>query len=141
MKKFNFLLCSIFLMLVCIIPFQNLFAIDVPLNKDDPAGANNPRITTSLSTYSLMSTSTITETANTVTVDLTGNELTLNFNNQVGVAQISIVDQSGFIVYQDAVDTYSTSNLVIPVDTWESGKYTIKITYGTTSLSGSFRLY
>jgi hypothetical protein len=141
MKKFNFLLCSIFLMLVCILPVQNVFADDVPLlKKDDPSGGTIGG--SSVLSYSLLSTSSIsTVTANAVTVDLTGNELTLNFNNQVGVAQISIVDQSGFIVYQDAVDTYSTSDLVIPVDTWESGKYTIKITYGTTSLSGSFRLY
>ncbi|MHB9142391.1 MAG: DUF3244 domain-containing protein [Paludibacter sp.] len=140
MKKFNFLLSSILLILFFVIPFQNVLAVDVPLQPGDTGGGSIgplPKITS----YSLLSTSTITETINAVTVDLTGNELILNFNNQVGVAQISIVDQSGFIVYQDAVDTYSTSDLVIPVDTWESGKYTIKITYGTTSLSGSFRLY
>ncbi|MFA5046370.1 MAG: DUF3244 domain-containing protein [Paludibacter sp.] len=142
MKKFNFLLSSILLILFFVIPFQNVLAVDVPLKPGDDSGSTlgGNKV---LSTYSLLSTSTstITETINAVTVDLTANELILNFNNQVGVAQISIVDQSGFIVYQDAVDTYSTSDLVIPVDTWESGKYTIKITYGTTSLSGSFRLY
>jgi len=128
-------------MLVCIIPFQNVFAVDVPLSKDDPAPASQPRITTSLNSYSLLSTSTITETVNAVTVDLTGNELILNFYNQVGIVQISIVDRSGFIVYQDAVDTYSTDQLIIPVDYLISGKYTINISYGTTSLTGTFRLY
>lgn len=139
MKKFNFLLFSIFLMLIFILPVQNVFADDVPLKPDPTVKPQFPNV---LSSYSILTTASTTTVSTTtpVTVDLTVNELTLNFNNPVGVAQISIVDQNGFIVYQDAVDTYSTSDLVIPVDTWDSGIYKITITYGTTSLSGSFSL-
>jgi len=142
MKKLNFLLSSIFLILVFVIPFQNVLAVDVPLQPGD-TGAGTIGGNKILSSSSLISTSISTSTfsiVSVVTADLTGNELTLNFNNPVGVVQISIVDRSGFIVYQDAVDTYSTSNLVIPVDTWDSGSYRITITYGATSFSGSFRL-
>ena len=139
MKKINFLLSSILLMLVFVIPFQNVLAVDVPLKPGTDPNATVPKVLS----YSLMSTSssTSTATASDVTIDLTNNELTLDFYSQVGVVQISIVDRNGFIVCQDAVDTNSSDQLIIPVDYLRTGKYTINISYGTTSLTGSFRLY
>ena len=137
MKKFNFLLSSILLMLVFVIPFQNVLAADVPLKPGTDPNVGFPRISM---TQSLMSTSTSTSTSSNITVDLTGNELTLDFYSQVGVVQISIVDKNGFIVCQDAVDTNSSDQLIIPVDYLRAGRYTINISYGTTSFTGSFRL-
>lgn len=125
-------------MFIFVIPFQNVFAVDVPLQPGTDPNATVPKVLS----YSLMSTfsSTSTTIASDVTIDLTNKELTLDFYSQVGVVQISIVDRNGFIVCQDAVDTNSSDQLVIPVDYLRTGKYTINISYGTTSLTGSFRL-
>jgi len=44
------------------------------------------------------------------------------------------------IVFLDIVNTISTSEVFIPTDLWASGNYTIKITYGTNILSGTFMI-
>ena len=44
------------------------------------------------------------------------------------------------IVFLDIVNTLSTSEVFIPTDTFASGNYTIKITYGTNILSGTFMI-
>jgi hypothetical protein len=36
------------------------------------------------------------------------------------------------------VDTYSTTEVFLATDIWLRGNYTIKVSYGTTTLSGIF---
>ena len=73
-----------------------------------------------------------------VSAELNDTELSVYFDAFVGNAVITIYDADNNIVSQEVVDTYSTSEVFIPTDTWTSGNYTIKITYGTTILLGSF---
>ncbi|MDD4994119.1 MAG: DUF3244 domain-containing protein [Paludibacter sp.] len=67
-------------------------------------------------------------------------DLAIYFEYSVGDATITVYDQSNTIVYQEAVDTDSTPEFDIPVGTWDSGIYTITVTYGTTTQRGSFAL-
>ena len=127
MKKINSSLCSIFMLLFCVFSVQTALAVDVPLKKDDPTGGNM-----------MMTRSTITTIP--VSVSLNDTELGISFSKSVGVAQISIVDATGVIVYQEYVDTNSTPQTYIEVGGFDSGNYTLKITYGTTSLKGAFQL-
>jgi len=133
------------MIVVSIIPFQNVLAVDVPLKPGDTGGGSIGG-NALLSSYSLKTTSLKTSSLKTtsiipVTASLNGTELALYFGSPVGVAQITIEDQYGAIVYQDAIDTNSTAELLIATDGWASGNYTVKIAYGKTSLSGTFLLY
>ena len=75
-----------------------------------------------------------------VTADVVGSELIVDFPTAVGTAYVSVVDNSGNVVFQTVVDTFSTSEVAIPVDGMGSGKYSLKISYGSTRLIGDFRL-
>lgn len=75
-----------------------------------------------------------------VTADIVGSELIVDFTTTVGTAYVSVVDNSGNVVYQTVVDAFSTSEVAIPVDGMRSGKYSLKISYGSTRLIGDFRL-
>jgi hypothetical protein len=135
MKKLNSFLLSIFLITVSILPFQNVFGQDVPLKKGD-TGAGGIGTNSVVKSYSLKSLSTLP-----VTATLTDTGLELNFSNEVGIAQISILDGNGSIVYQQAISTSITPDFVISTDGLDSGSYTLKIAYETTNLIGEFMLY
>jgi len=132
MKKLNSILFGIFMMLLCILPFQSIFAVDVPLKKGDPGGIGGDalvRKSMSLSTSILP-----------VTASLNDPELDLNFSNPIGIVYVTVVDQNGSVVYSEVINTNSTLESVIETSSWNSGNYTLEIVYGSTSLSGSFQL-
>ena len=67
-------------------------------------------------------------------------ELAVYFDWSVGDATIKVYDESNQLIYQETVDTDSVGEVFIPVDSWDSGIYTITVTYGTTTQRGSFAL-
>jgi hypothetical protein len=75
-----------------------------------------------------------------VTADIIGSDLIVDFTSTVGTAVVSVVDQNGNVVYQTVVDTFSSPEVVIPVDGLSSGAYSLKIAYGSTKLIGTFQL-
>ena len=102
---------------------MNCFATDVPISKSDtPTQAGQSRAPFRIP----------------VTVSYTADEVNFNFIYSVGVATITITDEYGVVVYQEMVDTYSTSEVFIAADAWASANYTIKVSYGTTTLSSIF---
>lgn len=136
MKKFNF---SGLLLLLCVFSSQFVFG-DIIIRRDDPTGGSPsaPAMATMSKTKSLSSTSTSSFIP--VSADIVGTELIVDFSAIVGTAYVSVVDQSGNVVYQTVVDTFSTPEVIIPVDGLSSGKYSLKISYGTTKLTGDFQL-
>jgi len=134
MKKINFRLLGFFVVLLSVFSNQVVFA-DIIIRKDDPIPGGVPNNITSFRTLSLSSNSFIP-----VTADLIGTDLIVDFSTTVGTAFVSIVDQNGNVVSQTTVDTFSTPEVIIPVDGLSSGKYSVKITYGSTNLIGNFKL-
>ena len=130
MKKINSSLCSIFMLLVCAFSVQSVFAVDVPLKKSGEQGPPN-QITSLMMTRSIY--------INPVSASLNDTEFVIDFSNSVGTARISVEDQNGNAVYQDVVNTDSNAEIVIPTDTWDSGNYTVRISYGSTKLTGTFQ--
>lgn len=114
---------------LAIFPFESSFAVDVPLQKTDP-GSIGP----------MMLTRTVSTTVNTVTATLNDPELIVDFSRPVGIATISILDETGNVVYQVSIDTNSTQGAVIDTSVFDSGNYTLKITYSRTVLKGTFQL-
>lgn len=136
MKKINFKFLGSFVVLLCV--FSNQFvSADIIIRKDNTDPGSVPMVTSNLSTYSLSTSSLFTYP---VTADVIGSDLIVDFTSTVGTAFVSVIDKSGNVVYQTVVDTYSTSEVVIPVDGLNSGKYSLKISYGSTRLIGSFQL-
>ena len=134
MKSTNFKSWGVLTLLLCSITLQSAFA-DISLKKDNPGPGGVPNITNSLKTTSLRTMSILP-----VSADVINDELVVDFSSAVGNATISVVDQYGSIIYLSTINTYSSSELAIPVTGWGSGSYTLKISYGTTNLIGSFQL-
>lgn len=139
MKRINFRLASFFISLFFVLFNQVVYAnTDVPIRKDDNDPTIQPMGVTRYSTSS--STTSSTRSFIPVTADIIGSELVVDFSTSVGTAFVSVVDQNGNVVYQTVVDTYNTPEVVIPIDGLSSGKYSVKIAYGSTKLIGDFRL-
>jgi hypothetical protein len=124
MKKVNSSLFGIFMLLFCILSVQSVFAVEVPLKKDNPAQGSMSKSTTTLP----------------VSVSINDTELGIVFSKSVGVANITIEDQNGNVVYQDVLDTNSTRTTSIETGGFDSGNYTVNISYSTTILIGDFQL-
>ena len=134
MKKINFKFLGLFVLLLSVFSNQVVFA-DIIIRKDDGTGLQPNNVLSKSKALSLSSTSFIA-----VTADVVGTELIVDFNSSVGTAFVSIVDQNGNVVSQTSVDTFSTSEVIIPVDGLSTGKYSVKISYGSTKLIGNFNL-
>jgi hypothetical protein len=138
MKKINFKFFGIFIVLLCVFSNQ-VFAELIIIRKDDPQPGGVANIASS-KLSSLKSLSLQSQFVIPVTADITGSDLIVDFTTTVGTANVSVVDQNGNVVYQTVVDTFSTPEVVIPVDGLSSGDYSLKIVYGTTHLIGDFQL-
>ena len=138
MKKINFRLLSFFVVLICVFSNQVVFA-DIILKKDDPAQGGVANIATSKLTASKL-TAFQSQSEIPVTADIIGSDLIVDFTTTVGTASVSVVDQNGNVVYQTVIDSFSTPEVVIPVDGMSSGNYSLKISYGSTNLTGDFQL-
>jgi hypothetical protein len=134
MKTINLKLFGTLVLLFCTFSYQAVFA-DIPLKKDNPGPGGVTYGATKLKTTSLQTQSIIP-----VTADIINGELGVFFSSPVGVATVSVVDQYGNVVEITTIDTNSNSELYISTSGWEAGSYTLKITYGTTHLSGTFQL-
>jgi hypothetical protein len=112
---------------LALLPFESALAVDVPLKKSDPGGIGPMMLSRSLTTT-------------VVTASLNEPELVVDFSRPVGTATISILDEFGSVIYQESIDTYSNLETVIDTSVFDSGNYTLKISYGTTNLKGTFQL-
>lgn len=137
MKTINVKSLGVLTLLLCSFSFQTVFA-EVPLKKDnsDPG---------SVGSFALKATSLKTSVSQSsviipVTADIVNGELSVFFDYPVGIAQITVVDSTGAVVEYQVLDTNTSLDVYIPITGLSSGNYTLKISYGTTHLSGSFQL-
>jgi len=128
MRKINSSFFCIFVMLFCFFSVQTVFAVDVPLKKGDLGGGTNMMLSRSASV------------AIPVTASLNDTELGVFFSKYLGVAQVTIFDETGSIVYQEMIDTSSTPETYVEIGGFDSGNYTLKVTYNTISIVGAFEL-
>jgi len=128
MKKLNLRLFSILMLLLFTFPFQAIYAGDVPIKSEDPNDYNIP--------------STGTRAPVRIALEVTQNEtdVTLNFLYPVGAAQVTVTNENGDVVYQEAVDTYTTLDAYVDTQSLDGGVYTLRISYGSTNLIGEFEL-
>ena len=135
MKKFKFSS----LIILCVFAVQFVSG-QIIIRRDDPTGGT-PTVNGMSSLSKTKTSSSISSSSYIpVTANVVGTELIVDFTSTVGTAYVSVVDHSGNVVYQTVVDTFSTSEVIIPVDELSSGKYSLKISYGTTKLTGDFQL-
>jgi len=125
MKKINFSVISFITLLFCVLSVQTVLAVDVPLKKGNPSDKD----------FLSRSTSILP-----VSVSLDDTTLGIFFSKSVGIAHITIEDENGNVVYQDVVNTKSLLESNIETGGFDSGNYTLKVSYGTTTLIGGFQL-
>ena len=120
MKKINFRFLGLLVLLLSVFSNQVVFA-DIIIRKDDGTGLQPNNVLSKSKAMSLSSTAFIA-----VTADVVGTDLIVDFGTSVGTALVSVVDQNGNVVSQTSVDTFSTSEVIIPVDGLSTGKYSVK---------------
>jgi len=124
---------------ICVLTNQFVFA-DIIIRRDDPTGGQpTAPAMSSLSKTKSFSTAS-TSSFIPVAADVVGTELIVDFTSSVGTAYLSVVDQSGNVVYQTVVDTFNSAQVLIPLDGLQKAKYSLKISYGTSRLTGDFQL-
>ena len=134
-------LLNIIMFLVFALPLQSVFAgtVEVPLKKgDDPGTSIGGSYMTSMSLS--RSTSVASFSIAPVSVDLYDTELVVDFSKSVGLVTVTVVDQYGSVAYQETINTRFTLGSSVETGGWDSGRYTIYISYGTTKYNGSFQL-
>ena len=67
-------------------------------------------------------------------------DLSVYFEESVGTAIITVYDASNQIVDQEVVNTNETTEVYIPTDLLDSGNYTLKVSYSSTTLIGNFQI-
>jgi len=70
------------------------------------------------------------------TIDAT--ELTVYFDYPVGDAIVAVYDANNQVIVAQMVDTDTMLQVSLPCNSWASGNYTVRISYGTTHLMGEF---
>jgi len=125
MKKLNSILKVLLMVLICTFSSQAIYAGQVLLRPDTPVvGENKP--------YAPVR----------IALDIAQNEtdVTLNFLYPVDTALVTVENENGEVVYQEAVDTFTTLDALIDTQNFDGGVYTLKISYGSTDLIGEFEL-
>ncbi len=135
MKKFKF--SGLFILLLCVFSNQVAFSAII-IRKDDP-GTGTAGTSTITKARTVLTTTSFASNI-PVLADIVDDELIVDFTSSVGTAYVSVVDHSGNVIYQTVIDTLSSSEVVIPVDDLSNGKYSVKISYGITKLTGDFQL-
>jgi hypothetical protein len=75
-----------------------------------------------------------------VSATISETDLAVYFDYSVGTATITIYDASNQIIDQEIVNTNETTEVYIPTDLLDSGDYTLKVCYSSTSLIGNFQI-
>lgn len=134
MKKIcpSFLFISI--VVLCMLSVQDVFGTII-IRKDDPIPGGVPMVATRLNTFYSIPNSIIP-----VSADLNDSELIIDFNSSIGIATITIENQNGDVVYQDLLDTNSELETNIETGGYDSGNFTLRVSYGSTKLIGDFQL-
>ena len=73
-----------------------------------------------------------------VTATINDSDLAIYFETSFGVAIITITNDMNQSVYQETVDTESSTEIDIPVSLYPSGNYKLSIIYESTTLTGEF---
>jgi hypothetical protein len=128
MKKLNFPLFSILMLLLFALPFQSTSAKDVPIKSEDPNDWNIP------------TNGTRAPVRIALEVSQNDADVTLNFLYPVGASQVTVENENGEVVYQETVDTFTNLDALIDTQNFDGGVYTLKISYGSTNLVGEFEL-
>ena len=129
MKRINVKYLGSLLLFFLLAASQFVFA-DYPLRKDD----SDPG-TVSLGTLRAPARAKVVIP---VTMDVVNGELAIYFKNSVGTAYVTVSDANGNIVATDVLDTNASTEFYIPLDEFEAGVYTLRVSYGTTKLIGEF---
>lgn len=119
----------IFIITILIFATQLSFAGGDPILLPPDGGQKDPPTQPHGLTMEPSATATISDT-----------QLAVYFEYSVGDATITVYDADNTIVYQETVDTSSSSELFIPVTYWETGDYMITVTYGTVTQRGYFSI-
>ena len=127
MKKSKKILFKITLIVGFMFSIQFSFAGEIVIRKDNtppPTPGQTNGMTTLYPVSAMVDTSV----------------LSVYFDQSVGDATITVYNQANELLYVTIVNTDADLEKYIPIGTWASGNYIVRIHYGTTYLIGEFGL-
>lgn len=107
--------------------------------KSDPIGGTPIMTITSSSSVSKLSSTTIAPVS-LLTATVTGTQVTIQWSQSIGTAELMIEDQTGQVVVDEMVDTNSTSSYTVDMTGFDSGTYTVILQGQTSQLTTTFTL-
>ncbi|MBB3186037.1 T9SS type A sorting domain-containing protein [Microbacter margulisiae] len=131
MKTISF---SLVLLLVIALCGSFLFPVSSSA-KSDPVGGTPITTISSMSTMSLMTVAPASLYATVV-----GTQVTIQWSQSIGQAELMIEDATGQVVVDDMVNTTSTSNYTVDMSGFDSGTYTVILQSNTNQLTTTFTL-
>lgn len=76
-----------------------------------------------------------------VSATISETELAFYFDGNFGTAYITVYNESNQVVESEAIDTSIAEEMLIPTVEWNSGNYTIFVSYGSKTLKGTFQIH
>ncbi|MGC9150266.1 MAG: DUF3244 domain-containing protein [Microbacter sp.] len=107
--------------------------------KSDPVGGTP---ITTITSATAVSSSSLTAAApvSSLYATVTGTQVTIQWTQAIGTAELMIEDQTGQVVVDDMVNTNTTSSYTIDMTGFESGTYTVILQGKKSQLTTTFTL-
>jgi hypothetical protein len=135
MKTFPFSTSLLFALTLCSFFFVSITSS----GKDFPyAGSPGTTITSMVMTSGTASSLILAPASLYVTV--LGSQVTVQWSQSIGQAELTVEDQTGQVVVDDVVNTQSTSSYTIDMTGFDSETYTVILKSSTKQVSQNFTL-
>lgn len=132
MKTFPLSTSFLFMVILC-----GFFFVSITSSgKDNPIGGAPGGTITSSS----MSASLMTVAPATLYTTVLGTQVTVQWSQSIGQAELTVEDATGQVVIDDMVNTTNTSSYTIDMTGFDSGTYTVILKSNTKELSTYFTL-
>lgn len=131
----------IFITLLFLSVFPGFSTPPIPLNPTTPPPHIGEESMTSMSTSNSSKRITLKTSLNVyypVSANVDDVALTVLFSQPVGYATVMVYDANNQLLDMVTVDTAFDTEATISTETWAAGSYRLVISYGTTTLVGSF---
>ena len=132
-------------LLLCSGLFIYLYGVEIGIGQLPPSPRIGEESVTTMSSSALstkLSKKSVYTTTSSVYYPVSANvdqvALTVTFTESVGIANVLVYDANNQLVDMVTVDTSNVYEAVLATNTWTTGSYKLVITYGVTTLGGSF---
>jgi len=135
MKKFPLSTSLLFALTLC-----SFFFVSITSSGKDFPTAGSPGGTISSMSMTNGTASLLTVAPTSLYVTVLGTQVTVQWSQSIGQAELTVEDQTGQVVVDDVVNTQNTSSYTIDMTEFDSGTYTVILKSSTKQVTQDFTL-